>query len=112
MLRESTNPGAGPEPPQSKTEADHFRDGFAAGDDRRPNPMAMQTFTMDPARIAKYKGQILAHAVPLECLGRTGRQMPMPKNNSDTYHLPPLAALWRHRDLRLHPEPVLPERHG
>jgi N4-gp56 family major capsid protein len=47
--------------------------------------MAMQNFTMSPGRINKFKGQILAHAVPLEVLGRTGRQVPMPKNNSDTY---------------------------
>jgi len=47
--------------------------------------MALQTFTLTPGRINKFKGQILAHAVPLEVLGRTGRQVPMPKNNSDTY---------------------------
>lgn len=47
--------------------------------------MAMQSFTLTPGRINKFKGQILAHAVPMECLGRTGRQIPMPKNNSDTY---------------------------
>jgi len=47
--------------------------------------MAMQNFTLTPGRINKFKGQILAHAVPLEVLGRTGRQIPFPKNNSDTY---------------------------
>ncbi len=47
--------------------------------------MAMQTFTMDAARIAKFKGEILKHAVPAEVLGRSGRQVQMPKNNSDTY---------------------------
>ncbi len=47
--------------------------------------MAMQTFTMTPGRLNKYKGQILAHAVPKEVLGRTGRQVKFPKNNSDTY---------------------------
>ncbi len=47
--------------------------------------MAIQNFTMTPARIGKYKGQILAHAVPLEVLGKTGRQIQMPKNQSDTY---------------------------
>ncbi|MGC8536714.1 MAG: N4-gp56 family major capsid protein [Rhizomicrobium sp.] len=47
--------------------------------------MAMQTFALTPGRINKFKGQILAHAVPLEVLGKTGRQVPMPKNNSDTY---------------------------
>ena len=47
--------------------------------------MAVQTFTMSPARLAKFKGEILSHAVPLEVLGRTGRQVKFPKNNSDTY---------------------------
>lgn len=47
--------------------------------------MPMQTFALTSGRINKFKGQILAHAVPLEVLGRTGRQIPMPKNNSDTY---------------------------
>lgn len=47
--------------------------------------MAVQTFTLTPGRINKFKGQILAHAVPMEVLGRTGRQIPMPKNSSDTY---------------------------
>src|SRR5512139_1041080 len=47
--------------------------------------MAMHTFALTTGRINKFKGQILKHAVPLEVLGRTGRQVPMPKNNSDTY---------------------------
>ncbi len=47
--------------------------------------MALQTFSQSPGRINKFKGQILAHAVPMEVLGRTGRQVPFPKNNSDTY---------------------------
>jgi len=47
--------------------------------------MAMQSFSLTPGRINKYKGEILAHAVPLEVLGKTGRQIPMPRNNSDTY---------------------------
>jgi len=47
--------------------------------------MTMQTFALTAGRINKFKGQILAHAVPLECLGRAGRQVKMPKNNSDTY---------------------------
>ncbi len=47
--------------------------------------MALQNFTMTPGRLNKYKGQILAHAVPVEVLGRTGRQIPFPKNQSDTY---------------------------
>src|ERR1044072_3380129 len=47
--------------------------------------MTMQTFALTPGRINKFKGQILAHAVPVEVLGRAGRQVQMPKNNSDTY---------------------------
>jgi N4-gp56 family major capsid protein len=47
--------------------------------------MGIQTFSLDPARIGKFKGQILKHAVPFEVLGRAGRQVQMPKNNSDTY---------------------------
>ena len=37
------------------------------------------------ARIDKFKGEILAHAVPLEVLSRAGRQIRFPKNNSKTY---------------------------
>lgn len=47
--------------------------------------MPMQTFGLTPGRINRFKGEILSHAVPQEVLGRTGRQIPMPKNNSDTY---------------------------
>jgi N4-gp56 family major capsid protein len=47
--------------------------------------MTVQSFGLTPGRINKYKGEILAHAVPLEVLGKTGRQIPMPRNNSDTY---------------------------
>ena len=47
--------------------------------------MAVQTFALTPGRINKFKGQILKHAVPLEILSKGGRQVPMPKNNSDTY---------------------------
>jgi N4-gp56 family major capsid protein len=47
--------------------------------------MAMQSFSLTPARINKFKGEILKHAVPLEVLGRTGRQIPMQRNQSDTY---------------------------
>ncbi len=47
--------------------------------------MAVQTFSMTPGRINKFKGQILKHAVPVEVLGRAGRQVQMPKNQSDTY---------------------------
>lgn len=47
--------------------------------------MAMQTFSMTPGRLNRFKGQILAHAEPQETLGKTGRQVKFPKNNSDTY---------------------------
>ena len=47
--------------------------------------MSMQNFALTPGRINKFKGQILAHAVPPEVLGKGGRQVKMPKNNSDTY---------------------------
>lgn len=47
--------------------------------------MTVHTFALTTGRINKYKGQILSHAVPQEVLGRTGRQVPMPKNSSDTY---------------------------
>lgn len=47
--------------------------------------MVMQTYSLSPGRINKFKGQILSHAIPREVLGRTGRQVKMPKNNSDTY---------------------------
>ena len=48
-------------------------------------PTGTQTFSLTPGRINKYKGQILSHAVPMECLSRQGRQISMPKNVSDTY---------------------------
>ena len=44
--------------------------------------MAVQTFSLTPGRINKFKGEILAHAVPAEVLGRTGRQVQMPKNSA------------------------------
>lgn len=47
--------------------------------------MTMHTFALTAGRLNKYKGQILKHAVPLEVLGKTGRQVQFPKNNSDTY---------------------------
>ena len=45
----------------------------------------MQTFSLTPGRLNKFKGEILAHAVPLEVLSKGGRQVQMPKNSSDTY---------------------------
>jgi len=47
--------------------------------------MTMQLYSLNPGRIEKFKGQILAHAMPVEVLGRGGRQVSMPKNNSKTY---------------------------
>lgn len=47
--------------------------------------MAMQNYAAVAQRIGKFKGAILKHAQPLEVLGKTGRQVEYPKNNSDTY---------------------------
>jgi N4-gp56 family major capsid protein len=47
--------------------------------------MTMHTFALTPGRINKYKGEILQHAVPMECLSKAGRQVRYPKNQSDTY---------------------------
>ena len=47
--------------------------------------MTMQTYALTPARIDKFKGEILKHAVPQETLCRMGRQVRMPKNSSKTY---------------------------
>ena len=47
--------------------------------------MTMQTFTLTPGRINKFKGEILAHAKPYEVLSKAGRQVQLPQNQSDTY---------------------------
>ena len=47
--------------------------------------MTFQSFALTPGRINKFKGEILAHAIPQEVLSKTGRQIKMPKNVSDTY---------------------------
>jgi N4-gp56 family major capsid protein len=47
--------------------------------------MAMQGYALAAARIGKFKGKILKRAIPREILARTGRQEPLPRNNSDTY---------------------------
>jgi N4-gp56 family major capsid protein len=47
--------------------------------------MSMQTFTLTPGRLNKFKGEIIGHAAPQECLSKGGRQVKMPKNSSDTY---------------------------
>lgn len=48
-------------------------------------PVTPHTFSLTAGRLNKYKGQILSHAVPMEVLSRHGRQVDMPKNESDTY---------------------------
>lgn len=45
--------------------------------------MGAQTYNTASSRIGKLKGEILAHAVPVEVLGITGMQKTMPKNNGD-----------------------------
>lgn len=45
--------------------------------------MAMQNYNSQPGRVNKLKGEILAHAVPVEVLGITGTQKQMPKNQGD-----------------------------
>ena len=45
--------------------------------------MAQQEMTTVTARIAKFKGQILKHAIPREVLGITGAMHQMPKNSSE-----------------------------
>jgi N4-gp56 family major capsid protein len=42
--------------------------------------MAQQTYLSPQGRINKLKGEIIAHAVPVEVLGITGMQKKMPKN--------------------------------
>ena len=47
--------------------------------------MAVQNYATEAARIGKFKGALLARAIPVEVLNITGTQKPMPRNNSDTY---------------------------
>ena len=47
--------------------------------------MTMQTFALTKGRVNIFKGEILKHAKPYECLAKVGRQVDMPKNSSDTY---------------------------
>jgi N4-gp56 family major capsid protein len=49
--------------------------------------MSGQTMSTQAARIAKWKGEILKHAVPKEVFGRIGKsikKLSIPQNNSDT----------------------------
>lgn len=45
--------------------------------------MAIVNYSTNTGRINKVKGEILAHAVPVEVLGITGQQKQMPKNSGD-----------------------------
>lgn len=47
--------------------------------------MGMHTFALTTGRLNKFKGQLLKHAVMQEVLQKMGRQVTMPKNESDTY---------------------------
>lgn len=46
--------------------------------------MPVQAYNTAAARIGKLKGEILAHAIPVEVMGITGSQKKLPKNSSDT----------------------------
>jgi N4-gp56 family major capsid protein len=45
----------------------------------------MQGYNSQAARIDKFKGAIIGHAVPQECLSKGGDQISFPKNSSQTY---------------------------
>lgn len=47
--------------------------------------MSVNSYLNTPWRIGKFKGNILKRAIPSEVLQREGRQVQMPKNNSNTY---------------------------
>jgi N4-gp56 family major capsid protein len=44
----------------------------------------MQTYGLSAGRINIFKGEIIAHATPVEVLGITGKQMSVPKNSGKT----------------------------
>jgi N4-gp56 family major capsid protein len=46
--------------------------------------MATQNYSTQSQRIGRVKGEILAHAIPVEVLGVTGQTKKMPKNSGDT----------------------------
>jgi N4-gp56 family major capsid protein len=46
--------------------------------------VGVQAYTTAAGRINKLKGEILAHALPVEVLGITGQNKSMPKNKGDT----------------------------
>jgi N4-gp56 family major capsid protein len=45
--------------------------------------MAIQNYSTQAGRLNKVRGEILAHAVPVEVLGITGQNKKMPKNSGD-----------------------------
>lgn len=45
--------------------------------------MSIQNFNSQSARVNRLRGEILAHAMPVEVLGITGSQKQIPKNTSD-----------------------------
>lgn len=45
--------------------------------------MAVQKLTTQAARIGKFKAEIITHAIPVEVLGITGMNKPMPKNTGE-----------------------------
>lgn len=45
--------------------------------------MSIQNFNTQTARVNRLRGEILAHAIPVEVLGITGMQKQMPKNVAD-----------------------------
>ena len=47
--------------------------------------MAVQQFGLTSSRLGRTKGEILAHAVPVEVLGITGQQKSLPKKISTSF---------------------------
>jgi N4-gp56 family major capsid protein len=45
--------------------------------------MAIQKLNTQAARIGKFKAEIISHAIPVEVLGITGMNKPMPKNSGE-----------------------------
>lgn len=46
--------------------------------------MPMQTMDVTPARLGRFAGEIIKHALPVEVLAKTANQLHLPKNKSDT----------------------------
>lgn len=49
--------------------------------------MAIQSFDVTPARLGKFAGEIIKHAIPVEVLAKTANQLQIPPNKSDTLAL-------------------------